>query len=174
MTYEEYLKTEAWQEKRKQRLEIDEYKCRFCNSQENLTVHHISYERVGDEDVSFDLITLCWPCHQELHRIIDSEKPRVDALNKQFENEASAVLKAISEKYIDICVLHLAEITFPVVMKHKFKNKPTILKVLNESMGYTAGKWMRKKSPWYNSGSRSIYTEAMKRLPSSKNKTKED
>lgn len=55
-----------WRDKRRQRLEIDGHKCRTCGhdgSIYQLEVHHVSYERFGDEDVENDLITLCSACH---------------------------------------------------------------------------------------------------------------
>lgn len=58
-----------WRDKREQRLEIDGHKCRTCGhdgSVWQLEIHHISYDRYGDEDVENDLITLCEPCHKAI------------------------------------------------------------------------------------------------------------
>jgi len=60
-----------WQVKRQQRLAIDGYRCRTCGATSSLTVHHVSYERFGDEPMD-DLLTLCAACH----RAIEDSKQR--------------------------------------------------------------------------------------------------
>lgn len=77
--YEAYLKSPHWMEVRKKRLEKDEYKCAVCGNGGKLDVHHISYKRLGMEDISTDLITLCHPCHAMLHRIREQAKAEYDA-----------------------------------------------------------------------------------------------
>lgn len=67
MPYEEYLQTPEWQEKRELALERDGYRCRNCNCDKNLHVHHRSYERRGNEDIN-DLTTLCNDCHEHFHK----------------------------------------------------------------------------------------------------------
>lgn len=71
MPYEEYLKTSEWNEMRKRILERDGYRCRVCNTDEALHVHHRTYARRGHEDTN-DLTTLCQVCHEDFHA-----KPRV-------------------------------------------------------------------------------------------------
>lgn len=66
MPYEDYLKTLEWQEKRDQALERDGYRCRNCNSNEKLHVHHRTYIRRGNEEIN-DLTTLCNDCHEHFH-----------------------------------------------------------------------------------------------------------
>lgn len=65
--YDEYFKTDAWQEKRKQRLKIDGYKCALCGKSEKLEVHHLTYKSFGNENVESDLISLCKECHDFAH-----------------------------------------------------------------------------------------------------------
>ena len=55
----DYYKSPGWAAKRNERLRIDGYKCAKCGFTRALEVHHINYERFGDEDVGRDLITLC-------------------------------------------------------------------------------------------------------------------
>ena len=69
MPYEEYLKTHEWQEKRRQSLERDGHRCRVCNSDKNLDVHHRTYIRRGNESLN-DLTTLCRSCHEYFHKRI--------------------------------------------------------------------------------------------------------
>lgn len=66
MPYDEYLKTPEWIAKRDEVLDRDDHRCRVCNSEENLNVHHRTYVRRGNEDLN-DLTTLCQPCHEYFH-----------------------------------------------------------------------------------------------------------
>lgn len=66
MPYLEYLRTSAWQRKRKQRLALDSYKCQKCGEKKRLQVHHLTYKRRGYEKMS-DLVTLCENCHKREH-----------------------------------------------------------------------------------------------------------
>jgi 5-methylcytosine-specific restriction endonuclease McrA len=60
-----YYLTEHWRDVRHQRLEIDNFECRICGSQEQLHVHHKpdAYNRFYHEDPEKDLTTLCNECH---------------------------------------------------------------------------------------------------------------
>ena len=64
--YRKYLKTEHWIE-----LSIkmkEEYKtCPFCGTSENLRVHHLNYDNLGNEKDA-DLMVLCNYCHTQVHR----------------------------------------------------------------------------------------------------------
>ena len=64
--YHTYIKSDEWKEKRKKTLERDDYQCQRCGTGMNLVVHHITYDRLGKEDLD-DLITLCKKCHEEIH-----------------------------------------------------------------------------------------------------------
>src|SRR5438105_12217028 len=67
MPYPEYLKTPEWDEKRESVLDRDDYRCRLCNSDEKLQIHHRTYIRRGNEDLN-DLTTLCESCHEHFHK----------------------------------------------------------------------------------------------------------
>lgn len=64
--YYEYMNSPEWKAKREERLKHDKYQCQLCHTAKNLVVHHVSYERLGHEDLS-DLITLCRDCHKSVH-----------------------------------------------------------------------------------------------------------
>lgn len=78
MTYAEYLQTDHWKRMRAKILRRDEYRCRLCNSQESIEVHHRSYVRLWCED-QIDLITLCDSCHEKFH--LDPIPETVDVSN---------------------------------------------------------------------------------------------
>jgi hypothetical protein len=64
--YRLYIKSQEWEAKRKQRLEMDGHKCAVCKARSGLEVHHNDYSRLGDELMS-DLITLCKTHHKAVH-----------------------------------------------------------------------------------------------------------
>ncbi len=67
--YDRYMRSAAWQAKRKERLEIDGYKCAVCGSIVGLDVHHLTYERFENEDALNDLLTACERHHPLLDDI---------------------------------------------------------------------------------------------------------
>lgn len=69
MPYTTYLKTFHWQRKRREALKTAGHSCQICNCQKHvsgLTVHHRTYERVGEE-LPADLIVMCRSCHDLFH-----------------------------------------------------------------------------------------------------------
>lgn len=79
-----YYKTPAWAAKRSERLKLDGYKCAMCGFTRALEVHHINYERLGHEDVSKDLITLCKKCHNE----IEAQKKAINPIGSPPEHHS--------------------------------------------------------------------------------------
>ena len=67
LPYEEYLKTEHWLKTAYLARQRDGNECRYCASRKPpLQVHHLTYERLGEERLS-DVITLCRRCHEMQH-----------------------------------------------------------------------------------------------------------
>lgn len=67
--YFAYIQSPEWKAKRRQVLKRDGWACRKCwttLTYAKLEVHHLTYERLGNEDLR-DLITLCEECHKETH-----------------------------------------------------------------------------------------------------------
>ncbi|SMB96314.1 Resolvase, N terminal domain [Thermanaeromonas toyohensis ToBE] len=64
--YEEYLKSEKWQEFRKAVIEHYGYQCVLCGEKKGLEVHHLHYETLGCECVD-DVVVLCRDCHVRVH-----------------------------------------------------------------------------------------------------------
>ena len=63
-----YLQSKEWQQKRLQRLCMDDFRCCRCGSIRNVQVHHLTYANIGNEDVANDLITLCDSCHVAIEK----------------------------------------------------------------------------------------------------------
>jgi len=76
--YSEYLKSDAWEEKRKLVLKRAKYSCEGCGSEKtSLDVHHLTYERKGCELLT-DLVAYCRKCHSLAHGNYD------DSLDKSW------------------------------------------------------------------------------------------
>jgi len=95
--YYEYLKSPKWQEKRTKRLSLDNFTCQKCGERHNnLQVHHITYENVGNEDIYRDLITLCRSCHEE----VEKNKEHEEKKEKTVSLIASENIKSTDETII--------------------------------------------------------------------------
>lgn len=64
--YNQYLKTDKWRKKRAAVLERAKGLCEGCRSKEATQVHHLTYDRVGNE-MLFDLVAVCDECHEVIH-----------------------------------------------------------------------------------------------------------
>jgi 5-methylcytosine-specific restriction endonuclease McrA len=66
-TYEDYLKSEEWDKKRKLVLKRDDYTCQGCLAKHvPLEVHHKTYKNIQKEFL-FELVSLCHDCHKRIH-----------------------------------------------------------------------------------------------------------
>lgn len=63
MNYSAYLRSDAWQERRKAALKRAGNRCTLCAATDNLQVHHNSYKNLGNE-LPEDLTVLCDSCHE--------------------------------------------------------------------------------------------------------------
>jgi 5-methylcytosine-specific restriction endonuclease McrA len=73
MSHAEYLKTREWRVRRNRALIRAGNRCQVCGKANlQLDVHHNSYERYGEEQLS-DLIALCRSCHRRFHGIQPEE-----------------------------------------------------------------------------------------------------
>lgn len=68
--YEEYLKSDEWKIIKRLAKESANGKCRFCNSTENLQVHHRKYFKNWGQERLCDLTVLCENCHSLAHACI--------------------------------------------------------------------------------------------------------
>ncbi len=73
--YDRYLKSDAWAQRREERLQLDGNACVMCGRKNGvrkdgapiLQVHHIHYSNLGHERLE-DLCSVCPRCHQLLHK----------------------------------------------------------------------------------------------------------
>ena len=75
--YQQYLKSDEWKQKARQRAEIDDFKCCMCGAtgtmNNPLETHHLSYRAIGRENVWKDILTLCHNCHYHVHLMMNQK-----------------------------------------------------------------------------------------------------
>ncbi len=64
--YHRYLASADWQSVRQRVLKRAQGTCEGCLQAPATQVHHQTYEHVGDE-LLFELVAICRPCHERLH-----------------------------------------------------------------------------------------------------------
>ena len=64
VNYDEYIKSDKWQDKKSEVLARDDTRC-VCGNPA-AAVHHKTYANLGDEPIS-DLVALCRDCHSVCH-----------------------------------------------------------------------------------------------------------
>ena len=69
-SYSQYLRSKHW---KAFRAENKGDSCFCCGSDSRLTLHHLTYDRLGAELPS-DVETICSPCHTEIHRLVENEE----------------------------------------------------------------------------------------------------
>lgn len=98
--YYKYIKSRKWK-KLANRLKKEQPYCSECRSKENLAVHHLTYERLGNE-LDEDLTVLCDDCHKETHGITKEKKmteiERKYAESKKIKKEAILLNLIIANK----------------------------------------------------------------------------
>lgn len=68
MTYEEYLRTEHWDQLRLQCREKHKGECAICASRRRPQTHHWRYRANWFDTELSDLVLLCEACHAMVHR----------------------------------------------------------------------------------------------------------
>lgn len=66
--YETYLKSKKWTDFKAKVIGMRGFNCELCKSQKNIQLHHLTYERLGKEDIN-DVMILCKKCHEKAHKL---------------------------------------------------------------------------------------------------------
>lgn len=66
VNYREYIRSDEWRNKARDAITRSTGRCAMCGTRKNLTVHHNTYERIGNE-LPTDLTVVCWKCHRRHH-----------------------------------------------------------------------------------------------------------
>jgi 5-methylcytosine-specific restriction endonuclease McrA len=59
----------SYESLRRQVLRRDGWRCQSCGTMSNLEVHHKEFRSHAGDDSEDNLITLCAPCHHEIHQL---------------------------------------------------------------------------------------------------------
>lgn len=78
--YTEYLFSNWWKSKRKQKLGSVNYLCEKCGSNKQLQVHHLHYKSLGREK-NTDLQVLCRACHEYCHDGLIGMESHLDSIS---------------------------------------------------------------------------------------------
>lgn len=81
--YAAYIESPAWLETRRRKI-ISARRCYACGTKKHLTVHHLTYERKGREDLD-DLLVLCHQHHMQLHEDLAKRYPNL-SLSEQIKH----------------------------------------------------------------------------------------
>jgi hypothetical protein len=77
-TYEEYLNSEWWASIKLKALKRNAYKrCQFCDSTDNIHLHHTSYKWINTPKELCVIVPLCKQHHQEVHEYAKLNKVSV-------------------------------------------------------------------------------------------------
>lgn len=86
-SYPHYLRSARWADKRREYQESGLPQDCFCGETEGIQLHHMTYERVGEELLT-DLTPVCPPCHAMIHTLADRGEIGLDFTG--FVNEERA------------------------------------------------------------------------------------
>ena len=81
VSYNSYLASDDWKQKRSIVLERDKYLCQGCLKEPATEVHHLNYDDVPNE-LMFDLVSLCRSCHERVHRRKLARLEKLKAISK--------------------------------------------------------------------------------------------
>lgn len=92
-SYKDYLASERWTSMRKRWYASPQYKGAVCSTvdcdtKHGLALHHMTYERLGKEDVA-DLVLVCADCHKTIHMIEKTGVPLLEATRKVLGREVT-------------------------------------------------------------------------------------
>jgi|TARA_Y100000310_G_scaffold191013_1_gene191012 5-methylcytosine-specific restriction endonuclease McrA len=90
--YSEYIVSPEWHAIRELRFQKDNYTCQKCGAKNELRGHHLTYERLGHEDIG-DIITWCARCHNDDHYFDRPEATREMVI------AATPITEAETERY---------------------------------------------------------------------------
>ena len=79
--YRKYLKSGKWKSIRKNLFKLRGKKCELCGSRKKIHVHHLTYKRVGGNELPEDLQVLCEFHHNIAHGM--SEKKQIRYIKRE-------------------------------------------------------------------------------------------
>lgn len=87
--YLEFLQTPFWLDLRWKAICRDGRKCTKCGGCDLLQAHHVRYRQEWTDTRLEDLATLCRPCHEKQHGIVNGQVPTKNWKKKKRRNRAN-------------------------------------------------------------------------------------
>lgn len=138
MTYTEYIDSKEWLIKRTEVMANPYYgrhhECFICRKKENLTVHHLTYDRLGNERED-DLIILCGYCHNQTHTVNGvhtNDKQRIS--NFPFDAKVYILLSKYKKERITWKEKKPKKVSTAVDKKNRIMNRTKLPALLHHSM----------------------------------------
>lgn len=101
-TYDAYLASGAWKQCRESYYSRHDRRCAVCENNEDVSLHHCSYRRVGGQELDRDLVPLCDLCHRIAHSCRDTfGRQLVAQMREAFVRTGSADV-ALRERQLTI------------------------------------------------------------------------
>lgn len=85
--YLDYLTSEDWLRRKADYLSLVTGCC-LCKTTKSLLLHHLHYKNLGYEQLGVDVVPLCKPCHETVHK-----SPDYQAWNDELRNKFKSVMK---------------------------------------------------------------------------------
>lgn len=96
---------------KKQRFEIDGYRCTRCGETRIhlLTIHHVNPRSEGGEDSLGNLRTMCIKCHAESHRMVKrarvSRRARSREIRKAVKPEIRKMRDVLTKRVLELLAI---------------------------------------------------------------------
>lgn len=98
--YSLYLRSKHWRDVKRRYYSKYPYKCIKCGWKKNIQLHHLTYERIGNERLT-DLQALCVRCHREAHGLVKLGQPlKRNAVRKKWSWKWKVIIVAALVWYI--------------------------------------------------------------------------
>lgn len=96
--YHRYMASREWALKREEVKERADGVCERCHDARIQSTHHLTYQRLGKEQVDTDLLGVCNPCHEFLSGKRDDD-PAIAVVLRLFDTQliAEAGMREISD-----------------------------------------------------------------------------
>lgn len=105
MSGEQYWQSHEWRMMRRYIIARDSGRCKLCNKNFRLSVHHRTYARTRGTETPGDLITLCSWCHEAFHKnrkLYKDPTKRYVRKERRRKKRIRAQTQAIQRKRLDI------------------------------------------------------------------------
>lgn len=98
----DYINSPEWRAKKREFWNSDRPRiCYVCGTSNNLELHHLTYERFGQERLE-DLVPLCRAHHQEVTNLWEAEKAKGMGHIRREKITIRSVTESVADRYADL------------------------------------------------------------------------